>query len=141
MGVRPGDLTLSGDDERVLTLLGAITVKTEAFPGVQVDVRAPDLPVLPAAVEVAAYRIAIEALTNVARHSAATRARVDLRLNGDSLAIDICDNGRTDAAWVPRVGLTSMKERVDELGGTLSYANTPTGGTVEAQLPLSRWRP
>ena len=69
-GLRPPAL-----DE--LGLLGAIKVKTHALPGLPIDIEAGDLPALPAAVEVAAYRIVMEALTNVARHSGATRAKVD----------------------------------------------------------------
>ena len=72
-GLRPPAL-----DE--LGLLGAIKVKTHALPGLPIDIEAGDLPALPAAVEVAAYRIVMEALTNVARHSGATRAKVALHV-------------------------------------------------------------
>jgi signal transduction histidine kinase len=128
-GMRPPAL-----DE--LGLLGAITVKTEAFPGLRVDVEADDLPPLPAAVEVAADRIVIEALTNVARHSGATRAGVGLRVCGDRLTVSVADNGATRGDWLPGIGLTSMKERAGELGGTLVFDGTPQGSTVSAELPL-----
>jgi two-component system, NarL family, sensor kinase len=129
-GLRPPAL-----DE--LGVLGAIKVKTDAFQGLPIDIEATDLPALPAAVEVAAYRIVMEALTNVARHSGATRARVDLGLGDDSLRVAICDNGDAGGEWVPGIGLTSMRERASELGGTLTYRCTPTGSTVTANLPLS----
>jgi two-component system, NarL family, sensor kinase len=130
-GLRPPAL-----DE--LGLLGAITLKTESFPGIQIDIDAPALPPLPAAVEVAAYRIIIEALTNVARHSQASQAKVHLAGRGDHLAIDISDNGTNDRKWVPGTGVTSMKERASELGGTLAYKNVGKGCTVTALLPLKK---
>jgi signal transduction histidine kinase len=128
-GLRPPAL-----DE--LGLLGAIKVKTDALYGLVIDIEASDLPALPAAVEVAAYRIVMEALTNVARHSGATRAEIALHLGQDCLTIEISDNGDSGGEWVPGIGLTSMKERATELGGTLTHRGKPTGGTVRAELPL-----
>ena len=132
-GLRPPAL-----DE--LGLLGAIKVKTDALHGLPIDIEASDLPALPAAVEVAAYRIVMEALTNVARHSGATRAKVALRVGDDCLTMDISDNGHAGGEWVPGIGLTSMRERASELGGTLTYRGTPTGSTVTAELPLGTSR-
>ncbi|MDX6262196.1 MAG: hypothetical protein QOH84_3884 [Kribbellaceae bacterium] len=98
----------------------------------------PPLPRLPAAVEVAAYRIVTEALTNVARHSGATRAEV--RIDEDEpgeLALTVSDDGpAVNGAWVPGVGLRSMLERVTELGGRLLAEPTPSGGRVHASLPF-----
>ena len=128
-GLRPPAL-----DE--LGLLGALKVKTDAFHGLPIHIEASDLPALPAAVEVAAYRIAIEALTNVAKHSGATRAKVELRMGEDCLTMEISDNGDAGGDWVPGIGLTSMRERASELGGTVTYRGTPTGSTVTAKLPL-----
>ena len=132
-GLRPPAL-----DE--LGLLGAIKVKTDALHGLPIDIEASDLPALPAAVEVAAYRIVMEALTNVARHSGATRAKVALRVGDDRLTIDISDNGHAGDEWVPGIGLTSMRERASELGGNLTYRGTPSGSTVTAELPLGASR-
>lgn len=132
-GLRPPAL-----DE--LGLLGALKVRTDALQGLPVHIEASDLPALPAAVEVAAYRIVMEALTNVARHSGATRAEVALRVGDDCLTIDISDNGNTGGEWVPGIGLTSMRERASELGGTVTYRGTPTGSTVTAELPLGTSR-
>jgi two-component system NarL family sensor kinase len=132
-GLRPPAL-----DE--LGLLGAIRVKTDALPGLPVDVEASALPQLPAAVEVAAYRIVMEALTNVVRHSGATRATVALQVGEDCLTMDISDNGNAGGEWVPGIGLTSMRERASELGGTVTYRGTPTGSTVTAELPLGTSR-
>jgi signal transduction histidine kinase len=94
---------------------------------------------LPAAVEVAAYRIGLEALTNVAHHSGATRAWLDLSLTDDSLLVEVRDNGRgTQTTERSGVGLTSMRERAEELGGRLQLGEAPEGGvSVRAWLPLS----
>ncbi len=104
-----------------------------------VAVEAPaDLPVLPAAVEVAAYRIALEALTNVSRHARATRCVVELSLNG-SLELEIRDDGCGLAPAVPGgIGIISMRERAEELGGSLLVAAAASGpGTiVRASLPV-----
>jgi len=104
-----------------------------------VDVDAPtELVPLPAAVEVAAYRVALEALTNVARHSRATRCRVWIRAD-DGLQVVIEDDGVgiDEAADGAGVGLASMRERVEELGGRLRVGpGSPRGTTVDAWLPL-----
>jgi two-component system, NarL family, sensor kinase len=106
---------------------------------------APDpLPPLPAAVEVAAYRIITEALTNAARHSGASRIEVDLALaEGDRLRLEIRDNGAgPQPDWQPGVGLTSIRERAAELGGSCQVGPDPGnpagGGRVVALLPLGR---
>ena len=94
-----------------------------------------DLPPLPAAVEVAAYRIATEALVNVARHADATSAEVRLMCNG-ALDIEVTDDGGRTSPWVPGVGLSSMQERADEVGGMVEAGPCGTGGRVHARFPL-----
>jgi signal transduction histidine kinase len=93
---------------------------------------------LPAAVEVAAFRIAQEALTNVARHAGAAHARVSVAVGGD-LDLEIEDDGcglRPDAQ--AGVGLTSMRERATELGGCLELVVPAAGGTlVRVRIPLA----
>jgi signal transduction histidine kinase len=112
----------------------AATMQTEAL---SITVTAPDkLPPLPAAVEVAAYRIAVEALTNVARHADAASCHVALALADGVLRLTVRDNGTGfSAESQPGVGWLSMRERAAELGGTLSI-DTADGVTVEATLPL-----
>jgi signal transduction histidine kinase len=103
-----------------------------------IAVRAPDqLPPLPAAVEVAVYRIAQEALTNVARHAHAHDCQVRLTL-GDVLQLEISDDGiGLPVVRQTGVGLTAMRERAAELGGTCVVELEPTGGTrVLAHLPI-----
>ena len=103
-----------------------------------VRVDAPEmLPTLPAAVEVAAYRIATEALTNVVRHASARRCTVRLSVN-EHLEIEVSDDGSGIGKSIPGVGLSSMRERADELGGSCSVAAANGGGTVvRAELPLA----
>ncbi|HEX5015621.1 MAG TPA: sensor histidine kinase [Candidatus Limnocylindrales bacterium] len=95
------------------------------------------LPELPAAVEVAAYRIGTEAMTNAVRHAGA--ATCSLRLVGGSdLTVVVEDDGR-GLPTTPRagVGLVSMHERAAELGGECRVEPRPGGGTrVVARLPL-----
>jgi two-component system NarL family sensor kinase len=108
--------------------------------GLQVSVDAdPGLPALPAAVEVAAYRIATEAVTNVTRHADARTATVSLTASHSLLQVDITDDGRgVSPAHRAGVGLTSMRERAEELGGTCTLLPRPGGGTiVSARLPLA----
>jgi signal transduction histidine kinase len=95
---------------------------------------------LPAAVEVAAYRILVEALTNVARHSRATHAEVEIRCSGADLVVGVRDDGPAGdgVTWSPGVGLASMRDRAEELGGRLDAAPSPGGGHVLARLPLAR---
>ncbi|GAA2143645.1 hypothetical protein GCM10009844_16250 [Nocardioides koreensis] len=103
-----------------------------------VRVDAPEvLPPLPAAVEVAAYRIVVEALTNVARHTSSPSASVRLECRADGLAVVVTDEDACADAWAAGVGLSSMRERATELGGTLSAGPTPQGGRVEASLPFA----
>ena len=99
-----------------------------------------DLPTLPAAVEVACYRIAQEAITNVARHARARICRVRLSVDreADVLEVEITDDGvGMPEDRVAGVGLSSMHERAEELGGTLTVEPKQEGGTrVLAHLPL-----
>jgi two-component system NarL family sensor kinase len=106
--------------------------------GLRVTVTADEpLPALPAAVEVAAYRIATEALTNVVRHSAARAAVVSLFAGGAALRLRIDDDSSpANGEWRSGVGLRSMAERAAELGGTCEAGPTSTGGRVAAVLPL-----
>ena len=100
---------------------------------------APNMPPLPAASEVAAFRIASEAMTNVARHSGATRCRVELRCDR-WLELTVSDNGvGADLTSAHGVGWASMVERAAELGGTCTIGARVEGGlVVHAMLPGGR---
>lgn len=133
------DLRPAAIDE--VGLLGAIRQRAAALSGeLPIEVAGPpSLPTLPAAVEVAAYRIASEAMTNVARHSGASRCRVTIAVNG-SLELTVADNGRgVEQSLKDGLGWTSMRERAAELGGTCTISpRTPNEGLiVHAVLPLN----
>jgi signal transduction histidine kinase len=108
--------------------------------GLSISMEAPErLPPLPAAVEVAAYRIVLEALTNVARHAHARTCHIHLELReAQVLYLEVTDDG----GGLPKdyhagVGLTSMRERAMELGGECRIEPGPTHGIrVVARLPL-----
>jgi two-component system, NarL family, sensor kinase len=129
-GLRPPAL-----DE--LGLVGAVRRLAGQLGGqVQIVVDADEPPPLPAAVEVAAYRIATEAITNVVRHSSGRRAVLSLRADGDTLRLAVTDDGAAEPAWRPGVGLRSIAERAAEVGGACEAGPTPDGGRVAAVLPL-----
>jgi signal transduction histidine kinase len=93
------------------------------------------LPPLPAAVEVAAYRIVIEAVSNAVRHSTGTRCTATLSADDDGCRLEICDDGQAVPA-VAGVGLTSLRDRAEELGGTATVTMGPNGTRVLVVLPL-----
>lgn len=139
-GLRPPAL----DD---LGLLGALRESAAQYSakGLRVSVEGPEeLPTLSAAVEVAAYRIAQEALTNVVRHAGANTCTVSFAVQEPgTLCVEVRDDGRgiPDSEANPSlragVGLMSMRERATELGGSLFVEPLPEGGTrVRAKLPL-----
>jgi len=107
--------------------------------GVRFSVDAPDpLPPLPAAVEVATFRIAQEAITNTVRHANARSCRVRIQPQPDHLYVVVEDDGQGLPEGLQLgVGLRSMRERVAELGGRLTLENREGGGAiVRAWLPL-----
>lgn len=95
---------------------------------------------LPAAVEAAAYRITDEAVTNAARHAAARACAIRLTIDAAGLVVQVDDDGAGLAEDRPAgVGLTSMRERAEELGGTFAVTAAAEGGTsVRACLPVDR---
>ena len=120
-----------------LGMAGSIMQQREQFPGIRIVMENDGvLHDLPAAVEVAAYRIVLEAVTNAARHSNAELVTVRLRRPQD-LKIEIVDDGSNTTTWVAGVGITSMTDRATELGGTLTSGPIPTGGgRVSATFPV-----
>jgi two-component system, NarL family, sensor kinase len=136
-GLRPPALDQVG-------LLGSVRQYAETLQSadgsrLQVSVQATgELPALSAATEVAAYRIVVEALTNTARHAAALGAHVSLEVRDGTLVLSVRDDGRNESDWTPGVGLTSMRERSEQLGGTFRASASPSGGLVEATIPVGR---
>jgi len=109
----------------------------ESSPGTSVTIDAPSsLPQLPAAVEVAAYWIAQEALTNVRRHAHARTCSVRVAVEPTVLRLEIADDGGGLTAASTGIGLHTMKERAAEIGGTCEIGSRAGGGTlVTASLP------
>ncbi|MGW3351943.1 sensor histidine kinase [Nonomuraea rubra] len=122
-----------------LGLTGALAELGNAFAGhltVRLDTP-PDLPELPAAVELAAYRITAEALTNAARHARATLCTVRLRAH-DDLELTVDDDGVGVGSPARRgFGLTSMRRRAEELNGTFDLVTGTSGTGVRVRLPLA----
>ncbi len=108
---------------------GAATIRVEGNPA--------PLPDLPAAVEVAAYRITVEAMTNAVRHAGGRLCRVRVEA-GSQLTIEVTDDGRgLPTPLRAGTGIESMRERAEELGGAIAIEPRPGGGTrVFARLPL-----
>ena len=125
------------------------------LPALAESVRAAGLPVrlvvdgagaaLPAAVDVSAYRIVQEALTNVLKHAGSAHAEVSIGYVDDSVTIEVTDDGpgleATDLVWAEEAqggrGLTGMRERVALFGGDLRAGPRPDGGfAVRARLPV-----
>lgn len=130
-GLRPPAL-----DE--LGLVGALRQEAQNHRQVAITVESPEpLPQLPAAVEVAAYRIVSEAINNAAGHGQAKHCSVDLQVE-DGLSLTVNDDGiGLPEQLTPGIGLVSMRERAAELGGTCTIGSRPEGGAVvEAYLPL-----
>lgn len=123
-----------------LGLLGALREQAARLAGVvSFTIDAEELPPIPAAVEVAAYRIASEAMTNVVRHSGAQNCRVSIICDG-TLCVDVEDDGPASPnGWRPGVGTSSIRERVSELGGTWDVGPSDAGGgAVRVRLPLPK---
>src|SRR5690606_18091521 len=113
-------------------------IKQRGDPCIEVRWNPDPLPVLPAAAEVAAYRIAQEATTNVIRHARAEKCEVSITIQNGHLELAIVDDGQgfpDDFHF--GVGLNSMRERAEELGGGMRFENQPQGGAkVWVWLPL-----
>lgn len=125
-------------------LVGALTQRAKAFAdtsGWTMSLDSDPLPALPAAVEVAAFRIGSEALTNVARHARATRCDIHLGISDGSLVMEICDDGSGGAAHGKGTGLASMRDRATELGGIVTIDSHEKGTTLRVRLPLAGMSP
>jgi signal transduction histidine kinase len=124
-----------------LGLLSAVRQHLAAMPGngLQITLDAPEqLPTLPAAVEVAAYHIVLEALANVIRHAQAKACIIALQVANHQLQLTICDDGKgLSPDDVAGVGLRSMRERAEELGGVFTLGTSSNGGTqIIVHLPV-----
>ena len=121
--------------------LGALTdlVEQVRATGLEVELALEgELAELPAGVDLSAYRIVQEALTNTLKHAQATRARVRLSRRTGELELEIADDGAgPDEGSADGHGLIGMKERAALLGGVLEAGPAPDGGyAVKARFPL-----
>lgn len=142
-GLRPPVLDRVGLIPAIREYAGALASRTaggDTFAGVTIVLEVPSsMPTLPAPVDVAAYRIICEALTNVTRHAGAKSCAVRLWFD-DDLHIEVVDDGvGLPAVTNGGVGLRSMRERATELGGECLIEAEQDGGTrVFATLPLPK---
>lgn len=121
--------------------LGDLVQAMEEREGIRVEYRSEvNDGVLPIPIRLSLYRVAQEALSNVARHAEVDRVDMVLRNDADTLRLEVIDKGRGFAATGivggPGIGLSSMRERLEALGGTLRIISEPGHGTrVVAVLP------
>ena len=149
-GLRPPTLDELGLSSAIAELASRLA---QADPSLQISLeRCSSLPELPAAIEVAAYRIAQEALTNVVKHAQASQCQVVMCVEtfqagqnmtdeaplSQVLVLEVSDNGRgLPDTLSPGVGLASMSERAAEVGGRLLIERNPGGGVLlRAELPI-----
>jgi two-component system, NarL family, sensor histidine kinase UhpB len=130
------------DDLGLASALAALSERFAAQSGLEIVCRVDlDLPELSSEAELVVYRVAQEALTNVARHSGSRTARLRLGRGGsDRVSLVISDDGNgLPPDSVPRGGLQGMAERASTIEAALSVENRPTGGLdVRLDLPLER---
>jgi len=111
-------------------------------PGLDVRAEVAELPPLPAAVEVAGYRIAAEAMANAVKHAAGTSVLLSAGIEGRALVVRVVDDGigleATPSSQGSGLGLASMRQRAEELGGsvTMESGARAHGTVIHARLPL-----
>jgi PAS domain S-box-containing protein len=135
--LRPGML----DDFGLIDALEWFTKDFAKRTGIACTFTHPEMSDVDSLVATAAYRIAQEALTNVARHSYATRVTINLQVENGLMTLAVTDNGRgfnpKDLRESECLGLAGMRERAGLLGGSLEMHSKPGGGTrVDVRLPL-----
>ena len=108
-----------------------VTVEEQNWPG---NVTEP--------VAIVLYRVTQECLQNVVKHSGATAVRITMTADRDDLSLCVRDNGRggtpQNTALAPGIGLTSMKERLNLIGGTLQIRSSTDGTSITARIPLAQ---
>ena len=114
-------------------------VQTVRDAGVPADLRVEGEPaMLPPGIDVSAYRILQEALTNVVKHAGPARASIVVRYSSHAVEVEVADTGRGEVnGHQAGYGLAGMRERVELCGGTLEAGNRDQGGfAIRARLPL-----
>jgi signal transduction histidine kinase len=135
--LRPESLEVEG----LVAALIKQTAAVRAHHGLEVELTLCGEPDLPLAVKETLYRIAQEALQNAVKHARPQRLDVRLICAPDSLILEVCDNGAGFdplASYPGHLGLRSMRERVQLVGGTLDIVSAPDCGTqIRARIPLA----
>jgi signal transduction histidine kinase len=128
-GIHPAVLSKGGLGAAIKVLARRSAIPVELLVGSH--------PRLPDPVEVAAYYVIAEALTNAAKHAQASMAEVCVDTEGQDLHLSIRDNGIGGADAAKGSGITGMRDRVEALGGTLSISSNPrTGTALHATIPF-----
>ncbi len=127
-GIHPAVLTDRGLDAAISAIAGRSPVPVE----VDVDLKSR----LPEEVEGTAYFVVVESLTNIAKHSQASRARVHIHRRGNWLILEISDNGRGGANLGHGSGLRGLQDRILALDGRFSLSSPPgKGTTIYVEIP------
>jgi signal transduction histidine kinase len=127
-------------DKGLMGMLRAYAEEWSQRTGISVDLRAQGERLTPLDVEEAYYRVAQEALTNVARHSGASHVEIQLTWTDETLDMTVRDDGQGFVVEEPAgkgLGLASMRERVEALGGALTISSGASGTCLEARTPLA----
>ena len=135
-GVRPGDDASFAPAPGLASIDALVERVRSAGLAVEVSAEPRDEP-LPPSVDLSAYRIVQEALTNTLKHADASTARVAVRQANGALEIEVLDTGRGATGATPGHGIIGMRERAALFGGDLSAGPAPGGGfAVRARIPV-----
>jgi signal transduction histidine kinase len=144
--MRPPQLDALG----LTSALQSYVERLSATSALKIELIAPPLPTLPSQLDITCFRIVQEALTNVIRHAAAQRVRIELHADADTLFLSVKDDGKgfdpnavqLRALRGYSMGLLGMEERARLLSGTLMIRSGPgTGSEIHAEFPLSYAQP
>ncbi|MCX6082032.1 MAG: GAF domain-containing sensor histidine kinase, partial [Chloroflexi bacterium] len=138
-GLRPPALDQLGLVEAIRDLVSHVDDRNDTSLVIDFSTPSGSLPGLPPAVEVNAYRIALEAIQNTRRHAQAQHCLVKFEIDQNTLVIQISDDGAgLLREYRAGVGMRSMRERAEEIGGQFTIEPAQPGGTqITARLPLS----
>jgi two-component system sensor histidine kinase UhpB len=126
------------DDLGLASAVAVLAERASQQLGLEVSAHvAPDLPWLPAETELVVYRVAQEALTNVARHSGSKRATLKIEHRAGRLVLTVLDSGRgLPPGTSPGTGMRGMRERATVIGASLHVGNRPSGLGCEVRLEV-----
>ncbi|HEU0292180.1 MAG TPA: ATP-binding protein [Anaerolineales bacterium] len=139
--LRPPSLDVLGLIPALQAHVGQVAIPNRLTIQMRTSPHPQNFPRLSAAVEVAAYRIVLEAVTNVIQHANAGMCEVSLTLENGNLEMEIKDDGiGLPKGFNHGIGLDSMRERAEELGGQFELSSSPRGTRVCAEIPIAPTR-